>query len=114
MIKLEPFFDEPIVMVRLIGEIDQEQLKKANSDAITLLDTLGVYYAVLDLRNVSSDAFTDTGRIFSALTIIENQRIHWLVLGKLVGNKTNVPTFEDEDTVVEHIREEIANKMHNQ
>jgi hypothetical protein len=113
MIKLEPFFDEPIVIFRFIGEIDQEQLTKANADAISLLDSLGVYYAVLDTRQLPSNALGEAGRVLPTLTILENQRIHWFFLGDYVGNKTSVPTFEDEDTVLRYIREQIANQTHN-
>jgi hypothetical protein len=125
-ITVEEFIDEPIVAFEFENPLDTETAFEANHEALSTLDRIGSYYAVLDFRDL-------TMPIKDALGILKAQRdgqpdmishpqIHYVVVTRranhsgdaLVSVTGNPPplVFQRRDDAIDHLRIIMATRAY--
>lgn len=109
-VTVESAMDEPIVRYVFEGALDDETIAEANRQTDDLLDTLGVFYALLDVS-----ALAETPRQViealergDALGLIANSRVHPVMVSARSGEGVTLPVFRGEDDAVDYIRRTIA------
>lgn len=109
-IRVEQVADQPVVVFIFNGLLDAETVRSANEQAAALLEQMGAYYAVLDIRDIEITygealALLDNA---SQSGLIADPRITPLFIGNSVpgdatGGQHRIPIFysrEDADAYI--------------
>jgi hypothetical protein len=110
-VEIESALDEPMVRFVFRGALDRDTLADALSGALDLLDSLGVYYAVLDIRQLDATlgefltAFTPKS---DGLALLNEPRIAPLLVTSPLPDDTEIPAFETLDAAITFARQRFA------
>ena len=109
-VTVERALDEPIVRFVFSGAFDAVTVTEANTHAQQLLDSLGVFYAILDLTSISESPqqVIDALRRASASNMIKSNRIHPILVNRQAITDGTIPSFTDDRAAVTYIRRTIA------
>ena len=116
-VQIERALDEPIVRFRFDGALDRETVVDAVAEALGLLDELGVFYAVLDVRRLDAtpeeiiEAFAPQP---GGLALFDEPRIApLLVTAELptAGATDAPPRFGTIDAAIEFARLRFASRQ---
>ncbi len=116
-VQVERALDEPIVRFVFEGTLDRDIVADALAEALGLLDELGVFFAVLDMRRLAAtpaelvDAFAQqTGD----LALFDDPRIAALLVATQqppAGTTDTPPIFATVDDAVEFARVRFASRQ---
>lgn len=114
-VQVERALDEPIVLFVFDGQLDRETIAEAVADALGLLDELGVFYAVLDTRQLDStlDAFITAFEPQSdGLALLNEPRIAALLVTDAPNNAEDdsLPAFTTVDAAINFARRRFASR----
>ena len=115
-VQVERALDEPIVRFVFDGTLDRDTVAEAVAEALGLLDELGVFFAVLDIRRLDAtpaqveDAFAPQP---GGLALFDEPRIApLLVTAQLppAGATDTPPRFGTNDAAIEFARVRFASR----
>ena len=113
-ILVERTVDEPIVRFIFEGQLDAETIQEANAQMKSLLDEMGSFYAIVDIRGTET-TFGEAAALLespSTPSVVAESRIHFVYLGQTVPhdptNQQRVPVFSAKETAEEYVRQQIA------
>lgn len=111
---VERSIDEPIVRFVFEGELDSETIQEANTQIQTLLEEMGSFYAIVDIRGTET-TFGEAAALLESPgtpSIAAEPRIHFVYLGQTVPhdptNQQRVPVFTTKESAEEYVRQQIA------
>jgi hypothetical protein len=113
-ILVERAVDEPIVRFVFEGMLDAETVQEANTQMAALLEELGSFYAVIDIRGLET-TFGEAAALLegpNSPSVVAEPRIKFVYLGQTVPddptNQQRVPVFKSKEAAFDFIRQEIA------
>jgi hypothetical protein len=107
--------DDPIMTFAFEGEIEPETVQEASAQLAEAVETLGILYVVLDLRDTEMTQGEAIALIESPETpsLMAHPRIRLVFVGGNVPHDPTkpyqVPEFSNDEEALEYIRREIAN-----
>lgn len=116
-VQVERALDEPIVRFIFDRKLDGETVSEAVAEALGLLDELGVFFAVLDIRRLDAtpddviDAFTAPA---GDLALFDEPRIAPLLVTAEIppaGANDTPPRFGTIDAAIEFARVRFASRQ---
>ena len=113
-ILVERAVDDPIVLFIFEGTLDAETIKEANAQMQRLLDEMGSFYAIVDIRGTETTFGEAAALLESPNTpsIAAEPRIHFVYLGQTIPhdptNQQRVPVFTTKESAEEYVRQQIA------
>ncbi len=107
---IERALDEPIVRFVFSGAVDAATVTEVNTQAQQLLDSFGVFYAILDLTSISESPqqLIDALRHASTSNVITSNRIHPVLVSRHASPGGAIPTFTEDRAAAAYIRRTIA------
>lgn len=113
-ILVERAVDDPIVRFIFEGTLDADTIKDANAQMQRLLDEMGSFYAIVDIRGTET-TFGEAAALLESPdtpSIAAEPRIHFVYLGQTVPhdptNQQRVPVFTTKEAAEEYVRQQIA------
>lgn len=114
-LKVERSVDDPIANFTIVGDLDTETLGDLKAQAAGLLEEMGTYYAIVDVRQMVSgeNAATNLDKVHTE-TVLADPLITMVIVGQSAGKVGNFPTFPDKDAATDYIRQVIAKHASSQ
>lgn len=108
-LNVERSVDDPIANFTIVGDLNIETLQDIKAQAAGLLEEMGTYYAIVDIRQMESseNASLELDKLHTD-TIFADPRITMVIVGQFVEKVGNFPTFSDKDAATDYIRQAIA------
>lgn len=113
-ILVERDVDDPMVRFIFEGTLDAETISEANTQMQRLLDEMGTFYAIVDIRGTET-TFGEAAALLESPgmpSIAAEPRIHFVYLGQTVPhdptNQQHVPVFTTKEAAEDYIRQKIA------
>ena len=109
-IRVEQAVDDPIVTFIFVGGLDAETVRSANEQATLLLEQMGTYYAILDIRDVEITIGEALALLdpHNAPGLISDPRINPVIVGHPIPgdptDKYQYPVFDNRQDATEYIR----------
>jgi hypothetical protein len=113
-IHVQQSIDDPIITFAFEGQIDPESFQEASAQLAEAVETLGLLYVILDLRDTEMTQGEAIALIESPDTpsLTEHPRIRLVFVGKPVPHDPTkpfqAPVFGNDEEALEYIRQEIA------
>lgn len=111
-VKIERALDEPMVRFVFSGALDQTTIAHTVADALGLLDSLGTYYAALDIRQLDATPSSFIAAFApppGGLALLDEPRIApLLITNPPLAHHPSLPTFNTLDAAITYARKRFA------
>src|SRR5690606_16370816 len=108
-ILVERAVDDPIVRFIFEGQLDAETIQEANTQMQLLLEELGSFYAIVDIRGTET-TFGEAAALLESPdtpSVVAEPRIKFVYLGQNVPqdptNQQRVPVFGSKEAAEEYV-----------
>lgn len=114
-IHVQQSIDDPIITFAFEGEMNQETVQEASAQLAEAIETLGLLYAIIDLRDTEMTQGEAVALLDGAGSppLMSHPRVRLVFVGKPVPhdptNPSQAPVFGNDEEALEYIRQEIAN-----
>jgi hypothetical protein len=114
-IQIERSIDDPIVTITFEGQLDPDSVRLIDEQAGLLLQEMGTFYAILDIRGTE----TTFGEILALLESLETaeDRVKFVFVGPGIPhdptNPSAKPVFENKEQATDYILKHIASMNRN-
>ena len=114
-LNVERSVDDPIANFTIVGNLDTETLRDLKAQAAGLLEEMGTYYAIVDVRQMErgENSSLNLDKVHTE-TVFADSRITMVIVGQSAGKVGNFPTFPDKDAATDYIRKVIAKHASSQ
>lgn len=110
-VEIDSALDEPMVRFVFRGMLDRETIAEAVAGALDRLDSLGAYYAVLDIRELDAsltDFRTAFAPVSGGLALLDEPRIAPLLVTSPLPDDSEQAAFETVDAAITFARQRYA------